>query len=105
MLETDFGVMPYERGDYIILPRGTMYHFTPHTEDNFFLVIESFSEVDEPSKEMKGLLGQHALYDEGVIQTPEPAQPASNAEGQEFELRIKRFGDITKVFIPSTRST
>jgi len=98
VIETDFGVMPFERGDYIVIPRGTMYHFVPKTKDNFFLIIEAFSEVDEPSKEMKGLIGQHALYDEGVIQTPEPTP--TKDEKKEYEVRILRFGEITKVFYP-----
>ncbi|HEY9724498.1 MAG TPA: homogentisate 1,2-dioxygenase [Oscillatoriaceae cyanobacterium] len=94
-LETDFGPLAYEAGDYLVLPRGTTYRLNPSTADNFYLVIESFSEIGLPEK---GMLGRNALFDPGVIQTPTPAP--SLASGGEWELRIKREGQLTSVFYP-----
>jgi homogentisate 1,2-dioxygenase len=70
VIETDFGLLEFEKGDYIILPRAVTYRVMPHTPDNFFLVIRSKAEFNPPAK---GLLGQHALYDPAVIVTPERA--------------------------------
>jgi homogentisate 1,2-dioxygenase len=58
VIETDFGPMPFEKGDYIVLPRSVTYRPVPKTTDNFFLVIQSKGEFDEPDR---GLLGQHAF--------------------------------------------
>lgn len=99
VVETDFGNFSFEKGDYIVFPRGTTYHFVPSTTDNFFFIVESFSEVNPPSNEVKGLLGHHALYDEGVIVIPEPVAVPVNAKS-EYEIQIRRFGEITKVFYP-----
>ena len=57
-----------EKGDYIVLPRSVTYRVVPSVEDNFFLIIQSKAEFDQPDR---GLLGQHALYDPAVIVTPE----------------------------------
>jgi homogentisate 1,2-dioxygenase len=99
IFETDYGRLPFDRGEYIVIPRGTTYRVLPSTTDNFFLIIESFSEVNPPTALQKGLIGQHALYDEGVIDTPEPA-PVADSNGREWEVRIRRLGEITKVFYP-----
>lgn len=98
-LETDFGPLNYETGDYIVLPRGTTYRVLPHEDKNhgeqFFLIIESFSRIVQPER---GLLGQHALYDPAVIRTPEP-EPIHD-DSREWEVRIKRLDAFTSVFYP-----
>jgi homogentisate 1,2-dioxygenase len=97
-LETDFGPLPYEGGDYVLVRRGTAYRLLP-TSASRFLVVEAFSEVAFPDK---GMLGQHALFDPAVIQVPSPDERSSllaNVAG-EFELRIRRLGEVTKVFYP-----
>jgi homogentisate 1,2-dioxygenase len=100
VIETDFGPMPFEKGDYIVLPRSVTYRPVPKTTDNFFLVIQSKGEFDEPDR---GMLGQHALYDPAVIVTPEPV-PMPDGEppggGHEWEVRVKHEDEYSKVFYP-----
>ncbi len=94
VIETDFGPVPFEKGDYIILPRAVTYRVMPKTRDNFFLITESTTEFEQPDK---GLIGQHALYDPGVIFTPEPTP---NLDKNEWEVRIKVEGEFSSVFYP-----
>jgi homogentisate 1,2-dioxygenase len=94
-LETDFGPLSFEEGDYIIIPRGTTYRFKPETSQNFLLVFQSSGQVQEPER---GLLGQHALYDPTVIQTPSPEPVAE--EKPEWEIKIKRQNQLSSVFYP-----
>lgn len=97
-METDFGPLPYEAGDYLQIPRGTAYRMLP-TSTSRFLVVEAFSEISFPDR---GMLGQHALFDPAVIQVPSPDEKSSltaDARG-EFEVRIRRLGEVTKVFYP-----
>lgn len=94
-LETDFGPLPYEPGDYIVIPRAVTHRYLPETEDNFFLIVQSKSEFEPPDK---GLVGQHALYDPAVIATPEP-EPHLDDDG-EWEVRIRSEGEISKVVYP-----
>jgi homogentisate 1,2-dioxygenase len=95
VVETDFGPLPFEKGDYLILPRAVTYRVVPETADNFFLIVESKGEFDQPEK---GLLGHHALYDPGVIVTPEPAPRLD--DNSEWEVRILADGEHSSVFYP-----
>src|SRR5512141_1439336 len=47
VIETDFGPLPFEKGDYINLPRAVTYRVVPSTTDNFFLVIQSKGEFEQ----------------------------------------------------------
>lgn len=98
LLETDFGALKYEQGDYIIIPRGTIYRFDTNKRTDV-LLMESMSEVSFPEK---GILGQHALVDPAVIKTPVPYTKLEDINGTEksYELRIKRMDQITKVTYP-----
>ncbi|MBV8818769.1 MAG: hypothetical protein JO022_10470, partial [Acidobacteriaceae bacterium] len=40
-IETDFGPLDFEKGDYINLPRAVTYRVIPETRDNFFLIVQS----------------------------------------------------------------
>ncbi|MGA9120839.1 MAG: homogentisate 1,2-dioxygenase [Bacteroidota bacterium] len=94
-METDFGPLHFEPGDYLVLPRAVTYRVVPETRDNFFLIIESRGEFNEPDK---GLIGQHALYDPSVIVTPEPTPYLD--DNREWEIRIKADGEYSSVFYP-----
>src|ERR1700680_2048992 len=38
-IETDFGPLAFEKGDYINIPRAVTYRIIPRTHDNFFLIV------------------------------------------------------------------
>ncbi len=103
VVETDFGPITFEAGDYIVIPRAVTYRVVPSTEDNFFLIVQSKTEFEQPEK---GLIGQTSLYDPGIIVTPDPS-PASGATAarsprgnDEWEVRIKSDDEYSKVFYP-----
>jgi homogentisate 1,2-dioxygenase len=93
-LESDYGPLTYKQGDYLVIPRGTTYRLVPEGGDSFFLIVESREEIRQPDR---GIMGQHAIFDPAMIRTPEPR--AYEGEG-EFEVRIKRDGQYTKVWYP-----
>ncbi len=95
-IETDFGPLDYELGDYLVVPRGTVYRFLPRSETRL-LVIETAGEIALPDR---GPLGQHALFDPALITVPTPDPKGSEDEREEWELRIKRLGELTSVFYP-----
>lgn len=94
-IETDFGPLQYRKGDYLVIPRGTTYRMLPEDNQNFYLVIESFSRIVQPDR---GLMGQHALYDPAMITTPEP-DPIED-DSREWEVKIKRQNEFTSFFYP-----
>ncbi|HXX64731.1 MAG TPA: homogentisate 1,2-dioxygenase [Bacteroidota bacterium] len=94
-IETDFGPLPFEPGDYINIPRAVTYRVVPEAADNFFLIVESKAEFEQPEK---GLIGQHALYDPGVIVTPEPSPILDDS--REWEVRIQCGEEFSSVIYP-----
>lgn len=91
-LETDYGMLSFEPGDYLIVPKGTTHRLVPSVADAFLLVIEGTGEYRIPDR---GLLGRHAQFDPGVLAVPEP-EP--HDEAGEFEVRVKRGGAFTSLF-------
>src|SRR5919109_3189561 len=83
-LETDYGPLSFRTGDYLIVPKGTTHRLTPTTDDTFLYVIEGRGEYRLPDK---GILGKHALFDPGVLETP---QPDPHDEEGEFVVKVKR---------------
>ena len=98
--ETDYGMLTFEPGDYIVIPKGTTYRvlLDDKKEPALFLISEFPLPVELPER---GPLGQHALFDKGVLTAPEPAaKEASGQANKEWEIRIKRAGEYTRVIYP-----
>jgi homogentisate 1,2-dioxygenase len=49
-LKTMYGTVPFEYGDYIIIPRGTVYQMDFKDENNKILFVESFSPIETPAR-------------------------------------------------------
>jgi homogentisate 1,2-dioxygenase len=96
--ETDYGRLSYEPGDYIVIPKGTSYRIIVDAGPSLFLIIETSQAVGLPDR---GLLGQHALFDKGVLVAPELDHGArSEDDGKQWEVRVKRRNEYTRVIYP-----
>lgn len=96
--ETDYGVLFYEPGDYVVIPKGTTYRIHVDTEPSFSLIMETPIPTVVPDR---GPLGQHALFDKGVLLAPEleTVEPAETGF-RTWEVHIKRQGEWTGVTYP-----
>jgi homogentisate 1,2-dioxygenase len=97
--ETDYGVVAYEPGDYVVIPKGTTYRTHVDAGPSVFLIIETPLPITVPDR---GPLGQHALFDKGVMVAPELDTTIEPPEAQdrEWEVQIKRQGQSTWVTYP-----
>jgi homogentisate 1,2-dioxygenase len=93
-LETSYGHIPFSKGDYVIIPRGTTYK-TFITKPAKILKVESKSEFEEPSR---GILGPNALYDQTAKFIPEAA--VGSDQLKEYKIEIKHRGKLTLVTYP-----
>lgn len=51
VVETMYGLLPYRRGDYVVIPRTTIYRFRPdQIESEDHLILECFSPVRVPER-------------------------------------------------------
>lgn len=97
--DTEFGSIPYEPGDWIVLPKGTTYRVVPETDRNYFFIVETIGEVEFPDF---GPIGRHAPFDPELLYVPslgERASPEPSSDG-EWEVRIKHGDEFTSLFYP-----
>lgn len=72
ILKTMYGDIGFEYGDYLIIPRGTIYQLEFDTEDNRLLIVESTSPILTPKRYRNdfGQLAEHAPFCERDIRKP-----------------------------------
>ena len=95
----DYGHLAYEAGDYLYLPRGTMWRLEP-AEPAAILMIEAVnSHFGLPER---GLLGGHALFDPAVLQTPalDEVFAAQRDRPGEGAVEVKKRGQVSVVTYP-----
>jgi homogentisate 1,2-dioxygenase len=94
-LETNFGKLPYRKGDYLVIPMGTTYRVVMESASKF-LVIESNSAIETPRRyrnEMGQLL-EHSPFCERDFRPP--TELLTFDEQGEFEVRLKARNMIQK---------
>jgi homogentisate 1,2-dioxygenase len=93
-LFTVYGELNFSYGDYIYIPRGTIYQISFENEANRLLIIESFSPIRYPKKYISkyGQLLEHAPYCERDMRAPVFAD-AIDEEG-DFLVNIKKQGTL-----------
>jgi homogentisate 1,2-dioxygenase len=94
-IETVYGHIPFIKGDYIIIPRGTTYK-TFINQACKILKVESKSEFEDPTR---GILGPNALYDQTAKFVPEAAL-GSEQNLSEYKITIKYRGKNSVVTYP-----
>lgn len=93
-LATMYGDIDFKYGDYIVIPRGTVYTITFEQEDNKLLFIESFSPIETPSRyrNQYGQFLEHSPYCERDFKLPQNL--VTNDLQGEFKINIKKRGII-----------
>lgn len=92
VFKTMFGELPFKYGDYIVMPRGTVYQVQFDTTDNRLLYIESFDPIFSPRRYRNdfGQLLEHSPFCERDIKRPVNLQTID--EAGEFDIFIKKKG-------------
>ncbi|MGW9032558.1 homogentisate 1,2-dioxygenase [Streptomyces sp. NPDC055722] len=95
---TEFGPIPYEPGDYVLLPKGVTYRIRPTGPVNYFLIVETTEELGFADI---GPLGRRAPFDPTLLYVPSPELDelgdGRNEDG-EWPVRVKFQGEYTSVF-------
>lgn len=100
-LRTQLGNIPFEYGDYLIIPRGMIYQIEFDTEDNRLLIAESFHPIYTPKRYRNwfGQLLEHSPYCERDYKLPEELE--THNEKGDFVMKIKKQGKIYEMLYPS----
>jgi homogentisate 1,2-dioxygenase len=93
-LKTGFGKIEFSYGDYLVVPRGTIYQMEFDDENNRLFIIESYSPIRFPKRYQNqfGQLMEHAPFCERDIRRPNDLE-TFDQEG-DFKILIKKQGLI-----------
>ena len=93
-VKTMYGTIDFKYGDYIIIPRGTVYQIEFDTNDNKILFIESHSPIETPSRyrNQYGQFMENSPFCERDIKLPHSLE--THDEKGEFLINIKKRGLI-----------
>jgi homogentisate 1,2-dioxygenase len=91
----DFGHLDYVRGDYIVVPRGTMWRVETKVHNEFMLIEATDSAYGLPDR---GLMGPHSLFDPGVLDYPKiDAAFEAQQRGGAWTVTVKRHDELTRI--------
>jgi len=92
VLRSMYGDLPFGDGDYLVIPRGTIYLIEFEGANNRVFLVESFSPVRFPKKYLSkyGQLLEHSPYCERDIRPPQSLQTFE--EQGEFLIKTKKKG-------------
>jgi homogentisate 1,2-dioxygenase len=97
VLESQFGLLRYRPGDYLVIPTGVIWRLLPDTGvEQRMLLIESYGHIVPPKRYLNnyGQFLEHSPYCERDIRAPE--ELITHDEKGEFEVRVKARGNLTR---------
>jgi homogentisate 1,2-dioxygenase len=92
VLKTMYGEIPFSYGDYLVIPRGTIYQVEFSGEHNRLFIVESFSAIHFPKRYQSkyGQLMEHAPFCERDLRPPQNL--VTFDEKGDFLIRVKKKG-------------
>lgn len=98
VLRTQYGQLEFVYGDYLVVPRGTIYQINFKTEANRLFIIESFSPVRFPKRYLSkyGQLLEHSPFYERDIRQPQNLETID--EKGEFLIKSKKKGLLYDIY-------
>lgn len=94
VLTTMYGKLDFSYGDYLVIPRGTIYQIRFNEIKNRLFIVESFSPIRFPKKYLSkyGQLLEHSPYCERDIRAP--YELVTTDEKGDFLIKTKKKGRI-----------
>lgn len=92
VLKTQYGQIPFQYGDYLIIPRGCIYQIEFDNDQNRLLIVDSFSPIRFPKRYLSqyGQLLENAPFCERDIRLPQDLETFD--QKGEFLVKVKKKG-------------
>jgi homogentisate 1,2-dioxygenase len=92
ILKSQYGELPFGYGDYLIIPRGSIYQMHFNDDKNRLFIVESFSPIRYPKRYVSqyGQLLENSPYCERDIRKPQNLQTIDQAG--DFLIKTKKKG-------------
>jgi homogentisate 1,2-dioxygenase len=97
-LYCDYGHLHIEAGDYVVLPRGTMWRLEPQGRIDLLLIEATGGSYQLPDK---GLVGPHAIFDPAMLDVPRIDEAFKAQQGPHpWRVVVKRRGQLSMIDYP-----
>ncbi|WP_438863919.1 homogentisate 1,2-dioxygenase [Neptunicella sp.] len=97
-LYCDYGHLSVRDGDYIVLPRSTLWRLEP-SEPMTILMIEATN--DSYQLPEKGIVGPHAVFDAAMLDTPVIDQAFLDQQDEnQWQVKVKRHNQVSTITFP-----
>ena len=94
----DYGRLEFREGDYVMLPRGTMWRIEAEGNATFLMIEATNDSYRLPDK---GLVGAHAIFDPAMLDVPAIDEAfLAQQDESDWRVRIKRSGAVSTVTYP-----
>lgn len=94
----DFGRLSFEKGDYIVLPRGTMWRLECSEPAAILLIEATNASYMLPEK---GLVGGHAIFDPAMLDAPRVDEAfLAQQDEKPWRVAVKRRNAVSTVAFP-----
>ena len=97
-LYCDFGRLAFEPGDYVVLPRGTMWRLECSEPAALLMIEATNASYMLPEK---GLVGGHAIFDPAMLDAPRVDEAfLAQQDEKTWRVAVKRRGAVSTVTFP-----
>jgi len=94
----DYGHLEVRDGDYVVIPRSTMWRLEPTEAMRLLLVEATGGSYQLPDK---GMLGPHAIFDPAVLDVPVLNEAFfAQQDESEWEVHVKSRGKVSRIVYP-----
>ena len=94
----DYGHLAVREGDYVVLPRSTMWRLEADAAMRLLLIEATGGSYMLPDK---GLVGPHAIFDPAVLDTPKMDEAFLDQQDEaEWTVDVKSRGKVTRIHYP-----
>ncbi len=98
-LESEYGILPYAPGDYVVVPRGILHRWLPAAGETRLFIIETPSHIRVPARYMtgEGQFMEHSPFCERDIHAPSELR-THDVKG-EHRIVVKQSNRLTEVLL------
>jgi homogentisate 1,2-dioxygenase len=98
-LYCDFGHLAVAAGDYVVLPRGTLWRVEAGSPMELLMIEATNSSYQLPEK---GLVGNHAIFDPAILDAPQldGAFLAQQSDDGPWQVEVKRRNAVSTITYP-----
>ncbi|HEU4601856.1 MAG TPA: homogentisate 1,2-dioxygenase [Steroidobacteraceae bacterium] len=94
----DYGHLSLTAGDYVLIPRGTMWRLENDSPITLLMIEAANASYSLPDK---GMLGGHAIFDPAMLDVPQMDAKFVAQQGDEpWQVRVKRLNAVSVVTYP-----